>query len=112
MHATWDQVTIPSVAPDHPITSYKSFLKPLQFCRLPCVKGGLVTFSIYRGRGTKQLSEESGTELGFEHLKPQPIQESRGLSSESPGSPHRMQAANGEKRHETEVEGLHSLQTA
>ena len=40
-----------SVAPDHPITSYKSFLKPLQFCHFPRVKGGLVTFSIYREGG-------------------------------------------------------------
>ena len=51
MHAIWDQVTIPNVAPDHPITSYKSFLKPLQFCHPPRVKGDLIAFSIYREGG-------------------------------------------------------------
>lgn len=34
------------------------------------------------------------------------------LSSESPGFPHSMQGTDGEKLRETEVEGLHSLQTA
>lgn len=62
------------MASDHPITSYKSFLKPLQFRHPLSVKKKKkpIPFPHLQIREVKQLHEEPG----FELLRHQPIQES------------------------------------
>lgn len=64
-----------SVALDHPITSSKSFLKPLQFAIHQVLKEGCPLHHLQK-REEKQLSEESGFELGLNFPERLPIQES------------------------------------